>query len=41
MKRARTPFQDKYKKMYKSYWEGGKEDDITVVVGICVHSTQK
>lgn len=29
-----TPFKRKYKKVENKVWESGKEDDITVVVGI-------
>jgi len=30
-KNRRTPFQRKFKKEYNSSWQGGKEDDITVL----------
>ena len=31
---VKTPFQVKYQKELRSAWISGKEDDITVVVGI-------
>ena len=30
----KTPYQRKYKKTYNATWEGGKEDDITVLVSV-------
>ena len=33
-KGKKTPYQRKYKKTYNATWEGGKEDDITVLVTI-------
>jgi hypothetical protein len=34
MKVTRTPFQQRYKRELNATWMTGKEDDITVVVGI-------
>jgi hypothetical protein len=28
----KTPFQKKWKKAYQGSWEGGKQDDITVLI---------
>lgn len=33
-KGKKTPYQRKYKKTYNATWEGGKEDDITVLVSV-------
>ena len=33
-KGKKTPYQRKYKKTYNATWEGGKEDDITVLITI-------
>lgn len=33
-KNKKTPYQRKYKKTYNATWEGGKEDDVTVLVTI-------
>lgn len=30
----KTPYQRKYKKTYNATWEGGKEDDITVLISV-------
>ena len=30
----KAPYQRKYKKTYNATWEGGKEDDITVLISI-------
>ncbi len=30
----KTPYQRKYKKTYNATWEGGKEDDVTVLVSV-------
>eukprot|EP00347_Sterkiella_histriomuscorum_P004556 403360013 len=35
-KKKKTPYQRKYKKTYNATWEGGKEDDMTVLVTIAV-----
>ena len=29
---VKTPYECKYKKTYNATWDGGKEDDITVIV---------
>lgn len=33
-KGKKTPYQRKYKKTYNATWEGGKEDDITVLITV-------
>lgn len=33
-KGKKTPYQRKYKKTFNATWEGGKEDDITVLISI-------
>jgi len=33
-KGKKTPYQRKYKKTYNATWEGGKEDDITVLISV-------
>ena len=39
----KAPYQRKYKKTYNATWEGGKEDDITVLISVArrvkVHKT--
>lgn len=30
----KTPYQRKYKKTYNATWEGGKEDDVTVLISV-------
>ena len=33
-KGKKTPYHRKYKKTYNATWEGGKEDDITVLITV-------
>ena len=35
-RQVQTPYQRKFKKTYNESWEGGKEDDITVIVTFAV-----
>ena len=33
-KGKKTPYQRKYKKTYNATWDGGKEDDVTVLISV-------